>query len=400
MSDTETPELTLHEKFAALEDKLNSELVERRTEIYCMLLADIAATTFFMLGPPGTAKSFLPARKAKYVSGVNYFDILMTRFTQPEEIFGPPSLKALENDQFLHIIDGYLPWADAAMVDEIFKAGSSILNAFLWIINERKYRHGSDVISVPLTAFYCASNELPSDNSLNALYDRLLFRFEVQPVSDTSSFLKMMSTKLDPNPTPIMSWADVRQAQEEAADVEIPDRVYEALADIRAEFAKKDIRPSERRFVESLKIVRAAAWLDECPKADTDHLTPLEHVFWDVPGQRGEVSRIVLEKANPLEVEANALLTGIKELNDSIDAVSSDDERMRLGNEVHTKLNEATDELRDLKARAGTGKRRSVKVAEVKDALSKVTDRVLTEIFSFSPEDAEALKARRQLEAP
>ena len=98
------------------------------------------------------------------------------RYTQPEELFGPFSLKALENDQFVRNTDGFLPTADIAFIDEIFKANSAILNTLLTVLNERKFDNGNKRFTVPLIALIGASNELPDSDELEALYDRFIFR--------------------------------------------------------------------------------------------------------------------------------------------------------------------------------------------------------------------------------
>lgn len=373
-------------RFEYLEAELNGELVERRHEIFGALLTLVSRSTMFMLGEPGIAKSFLVNRLMLRIAGANHFDILMSKFTQPEEIFGPPSLKALEDDRFEHLIDGYLPTADTATLDEGFKANSAILNSLLWLINERKYRHGRNVIEAPLSALFLMSNELPADDSLNALFDRLLLRYQVHPIRDQGSFLSMMTNAIDPTPAPVLTWDDVCQAQREAAAVEIPQRVQEAYVDLRrALVSEHSIELSDRRWVQSKRIVQAAAWFDGCTRADIEHMGVLEHVLWISPEQRDNVSEEVLKRAAPLEREAGALLAGIRELEEQLDDISTEDERMRLGNEVHGKIQRAAEQLADLQKRASTGRRRNTRVAEVKDKLTIVTDRVLAEVFHLEP---------------
>lgn len=383
---------TIRPKFEQLEVELNAELIERRQEIYGALLALVSRSSMFFLGKPGIAKSFLVDRIMKRVTGAEYFPILMSRFTQPEELFGPPSLAALEAGRFEHLIDGYLPTAHVAFLDEIWKGSTAGLNTLLMLVNERRYKHGKDMLDVPLSTIFTASNELPADDSLNAIYDRMLLRFEVDGVRDQSSFMRMLQLEVDPAPAPVLSWAEIEVAQAEARMVKIPERVVNAMAELKRKLEGEGIELSDRRYVQALRVVRAAAWFDDCPTADTDHLAPLEHVLWHSPEQRSTVSRLVLELANPLEVEAAELLASIRDLDKQIDDISNDDERMRLGNEVHQKLSRAADELKGLQERAGEGQRRSMKVREVKDKLAQVTERVLIEVFNFSPEDAKNVK--------
>ena len=151
-------------------------LVERETEVRLLLLAACCGEHLLLLGPPGTAKSELGRRLSALCDGGLFFERLLTRFSVPEELFGPLSMRGLENDQYVRQIDGYLPTANVAFVDEILKANSAILNSLLTILNERLFDNGSERINVPLLCLVGASNELPESEELDALYDRFLLR--------------------------------------------------------------------------------------------------------------------------------------------------------------------------------------------------------------------------------
>lgn len=130
-------------------DTVKEGLVERDTEVRLMLLATLCGEHLLLLGPPGTAKSELSRRLASLSSGY-YFERLLTRFSVPEELFGPLSMAGLEQDRYERQVKGYLPTASVAFVDEIFKANSAILNSLLSILNERVFDNGSQRIDVPL----------------------------------------------------------------------------------------------------------------------------------------------------------------------------------------------------------------------------------------------------------
>lgn len=382
---TATP-LTLQDRFDLLEDTLNAELVERKAEIRALTIALVGGVHIFLLGPPGVAKSLLVDRLNAYVSGARVFKILMSRFTQPEEVFGPVSLKGLENDEFVRKIEGYLADCEIGFLDEGFKANSSILNSLLWAINERQYRHGTDVIGIPLSSLILASNEYPQDDSLNALYDRLLFRFVVKPVRDQGSFLRMLRTIRPEDPEPLLTWEQISEAQAEAKQVVIPDAVYEAMAELRRQLKGEGIEPTERRFVESTKIIRATAWLDGCDIADVEHMRPLQHVLWERDEQQAVVDKLVLALANPLDNEANALLEEVEKLEEKLNSITNDEEKHRKGTEIHGKLRRAKKELDSIEKRAGNSRRRSETIAEVRERLHAITERVLKDVFNFDPE--------------
>jgi MoxR-like ATPase len=176
------PAAALRARLEAAVGSMSEGLVERDTEVRLLLLAALAGEHILFVGPPGTAKSELGRRLSRLCRG-RYFERLLTRFSVPEELFGPLSMRALEEDRYVRQTRGYLPDATVAFVDEIFKANSAILNTLLTLLNERLFDNGSDRARVPLVCLVAASNELPESEELDALYDRFLIRRRVGQVS-------------------------------------------------------------------------------------------------------------------------------------------------------------------------------------------------------------------------
>ena len=172
------------DKLQTIERELTASLIERDEVIRASLVALLARQHLVVLGPPGTAKSALVTELAQRIgpqkgAGLRSFAYLMTRFTTPEELFGPVSVSGLKRDEYVRITAGKLVEAELVFLDEIFKASSAILNALLKVANERVFHNGGQEMQVPLISLFGASNEIPQGNELEALWDRFLLRFRV-----------------------------------------------------------------------------------------------------------------------------------------------------------------------------------------------------------------------------
>ncbi|MCA9538450.1 MAG: AAA family ATPase, partial [Myxococcales bacterium] len=199
-------------RFAALGDALRARFVERDALIDAALCALVCGQHLLIIGPPGTAKSQLATALCEALEGATGFQWLLTRFTTPEELFGPISLKGLEEDRYVRLTAGKLPTAQIVFLDEVFKASSAILNALLTVLNERRFHNDARAEPVPLITLIGASNELPDeDDELQALYDRFLVRVMVDYVEADYRFVKLL-TLGEPGPLPMVTLADLAAA--------------------------------------------------------------------------------------------------------------------------------------------------------------------------------------------
>lgn len=308
-------DLEIRGRLAAILATLGSDLVERDTAIRLAMLATLAGEHLLLVGPPGTAKS-LVARRLHLAVGGAYFERLLTRFSVPEELFGPLSIKGLECDRYERLLDGYLPSATIGFLDEIFKANSAILNSLLTLLNEREFDNGTKRLRTPLATVIGASNELPEDGELDALFDRFLLRLHVDPVSDEgfSSLLALRGVA-----TPAIDEATRLSAEELAAArtaadrVVMPDEVLFMLQEARVFCVAEQIKVSDRRWRKVGELLRMSAWSNGRGQVSKWDCWLLQHCLWNTPSHRQRIyawycDRIgVSTAANPEELQTCVL---------------------------------------------------------------------------------------------
>jgi len=273
------------------------------------LLAAIAGESIIILGPPGVAKSMVARRLKSAFRDARSFEYLMSRFSTPDEIFGPVSISLLKSsDKYERAIDGYLPTADVVFLDEIWKAGPAIQNTLLTVINEKLFRNGEREIRLPLKLLVAASNELPAQGEgQEALWDRFLVRVETGCVKKQESFDQMLLDDADGDVACDSKWqvTDEEYAEwsEQIRGIAVADSVLGCIHVIRKALGAvaltssdehRQVYVSDRRWKKIVKLLRASAFLQDRKVADVTDLLPIYHCMWNEPDEREAIRRIVI----------------------------------------------------------------------------------------------------------
>lgn len=317
----------MKQKIQTLLNQLNHGLVEREATLKTALLTMLAGENLVLIGPPGTGKSLIARRIAESFShsgeedkNPDYFEYLLTKFSTPEEIFGPLSITELKADRFRRNTAGYLPTVKIAFLDEIFKASSSILNALLTILNERIYHNGSEPQKVSMQALIAASNELPTDQEeLSALYDRFLVRGFVDYVSQDN--LPRLFEKEEPRPAlSKLTEVDLDSIKDSAKSVTIPPEIVQAMQRIWAqhkEIFKEDRREglSDRRLKKVIKLLCVSAATNGRSEVDLSDVFLLKDCLWNHQTNALKVRELILKTlqsfSRPVPQSQNLLSSAI-----------------------------------------------------------------------------------------
>ena len=345
----------MKERIEQLLWEMNRGIFEKETEISLSLLAAMAGESVILLGPPGVAKSMVARQLKTAFKDAKSFEYLMSRFSTPDEIFGPVSIQKLKtSDTYERAVDGYLPTADVVFLDEIWKAGPAIQNTLLTVINEKIFRNGNREMHLPLKLLVAASNELPAKGEgLEALWDRFVIRIESRPIKQEKNFRAML---LDSNEThtdltdftdeafamskkssvqqkameletserdlfaseitkkksvrSVRSVCDIRISPEEYAEwsnqiseIGVSEAVLDAISSIRKSLRavnvdeaaeRRNIYVSDRRWKNIVRLLRTSAFMQDREEVAICDLLPIYHCLWQEPEERDAIRNIVI----------------------------------------------------------------------------------------------------------
>ncbi|HZW30263.1 MAG TPA: AAA family ATPase [Isosphaeraceae bacterium] len=287
-------------------EPLKRRFVGRDEVIDLIALATTAGEHLFLHGPPGTAKSALIRQFALAVRG-RYFEYLLTRFSEPNEVFGPIDLVRLRAGTVATVTTGMLPEGEFVFLDELFNANSAILNNLLTVLNERIYRRGAEIHQLPLLSLFAASNHLPEDEALQALFDRFLLRCHVENLPrDAMPRLLAAGWELeaaDPLTSSITA-DDLRALGKEVYRVDLGG-IAEPYAEAVSKVRDLGVALTDRRVVKLLKLVAASAVLCGRSVARVSDFWVLRYV-WDREEQIAPLAALVAGVLEPHAQEADA----------------------------------------------------------------------------------------------
>ena len=355
------------ERFKQLLGEMNRGIYEKEMEISLSLLAALAGESIILLGPPGVAKSMVARQLKTAFKDARSFEYLMSRFSTPDEIFGPVSIQKLKtSDTYERAVEGYLPTADVVFLDEIWKAGPAIQNTLLTVINEKIFRNGNREMHLPLKLLVAASNELPAKGEgLEALWDRFVIRIESRPIKLEKNFRAMLleshadfsrSTRVlghadfadnadfsgsmgksgstdFSDSTDFTDFSDLKITGEEYAEwaekickIGVKEEVLDAISAIRKSLRavnvdeaaeRRNIYVSDRRWKNIVRLLRTSAFMQDREEVDICDLLPIYHCLWQEPEERDAIRSIVIRAlfspfAEKLVEMKNALAEDIK----------------------------------------------------------------------------------------
>lgn len=340
------------ERFKQLLGEMNRGIYEKETEISLSLLAALAGESIILLGPPGVAKSMVARQLKTAFREAQSFEYLMSRFSTPDEIFGPVSIQKLKtSDTYERAVKGYLPTADVVFLDEIWKAGPAIQNTLLTVINEKIFRNGNREMHLPLKLLVAASNELPAKGEgLEALWDRFVIRIESRSIKLEKNFRAMLlevkseeqrasEVKSEERGVKEQSSAAEGKANSNAITAEeyagwteridkigVKIEVLDAISAIRKSLRavnvdeaaeRRNIYVSDRRWKNIVRLLRTSAFMQDREEVDICDLLPIYHCLWQEPEERDAIRNIVIRAlfspfADKLVEMKNALAEDIK----------------------------------------------------------------------------------------
>lgn len=300
--------LLVSTKLNVILNEITAKFVERDDVVKSMIVALIAGHHVLLLGPPGTGKSMLATELTSRLENARMFSWLLNRTSDPSEVLGPISIKNMERDRYVRVLDGKIGDCEIAFLDEIYKSNEPTLNALLPILNERVVYNDGKQVKVPLRMMIAASNELPAeDEGLEALHDRILVKHWVDYIKDPSNRQVMMKNYNDAkNPllqnnvqrtTITLEELDIIQYYKDI--VVITKGAISAFSKLLNQLSKEKINFSDRKINWCLDIMKASALLDGRTQVFEEDLKMLSYILWERVDDVAVINSYIMKLIDP-----------------------------------------------------------------------------------------------------
>lgn len=358
----------------AIQEEMSAFFKERRSCIQGITLSLLTGQHCFILGQPGTGKTFLVKSYFGRFVEAEFFEVLLSKNLPPEAVLGPWDIPKLRNDGDMNRkIKGFLPTADLAMIDEVGKMSASVGHSMLAVLNERVLHQVSDgrsTINVPLSTAAGGSNEMPTDESDDAaaLWDRLLVRMVVKPIQETGNFIDFFDGPEAPLAGTTIAWADMIDVITNVVPaVVVPSDVKLVVARLRESIKAAHIDISDRRWKQCKQLLQANAFLAGRTEVMAEDVEVLRHALWTTPSEIPQVERLTLAVSNPIAEKALAVLEKAEEIAQEVrDSKGlALDKRARIGVDLGGRLKVLLVELDAMRATAVNSGASATKINEV-----------------------------------
>lgn len=389
------PQMTPPEVATALNaivGELSVVFKERRAAITAMTLATLSKQHVFILGSPGTGKSAMTRAFFERFTDAVYFEAILSKTRPPEAILGPWDIPELrDHGHMFRKYNGFLPTANFALLDEIGKMAPTLGHDLLAVVNERRLHQvngGRSWIDVPLYTFIGGSNELPTAESDDAaaMWDRMLVRVVVDYVKETGNWVDMLAkTKVTQHRTEIDFPSLAHVIDTVVPQITLPADVMQTVVRLREDLTAQSIIPSDRRWVQSMDLLRASAFLAGRTSAIPDDVEVLRYALWDTPSQIKPVENATLAVANPL----GSVILQWTEAADSVAQEARAAAGLSTDNKTQTavallgRLRTLDGEIASKKQEALQAGSSTLKIDEVADLVAGIKSSIQTEMLNF-----------------
>lgn len=373
----------IQKRVQAAMGEMNDLIKERDAVIHGAWVGRVAQEHVLMLGPGGTAKSFLARSLADHITGSQFFEVAVDETTDPSQLFGPPDIKAMvEDGKTRRVPTNMLPEATDAFIDEFFNANGPLLHSIMPVLNERVWHNNGLPSPVQLRQALMGTNKLNADADQAALWDRVHLRYVVDYIQDrkaksdmiTQAIARMslvgrgVTTNINASKT-LITLDELDLAHKEALALDISDGVLELFFDIIDELHHEGIHVSNRREVEGMAAVMANAWVRGHEEVKTADLDILAHMFWSLQDQMGKARSVILAATNPGEKAALDLFDDLdalkKEMKQANDADIDESRKKKVGIEAVKNTDKLLREAREHLAKAQAAGADTAKLTEV-----------------------------------